>query len=86
MYWKLMFNQQNSLENASITFRFSWQMLQGILQKGHFRWVASWGGGGVPRKNKKKLLRICWNMLSFWNFWNPTNFFLVGGGGGVGKK
>ena len=30
-----------------------------------------WGGGG----QKKKLFRMCWNMLSFWNFWNPAKFF-----------
>ena len=38
---------------------------------GHFRWVGGWVWGGL----KKKLLRICWNMLSFWNFQNLTKCF-----------
>ena len=38
-----------------------------------------WGGGGGVKKSK--LLRNAWNMVSFWNFWDPMKF---GGGGGVG--
>ena len=33
----------------------------------------SGGGGGV----KKKLFRMCWNMLWFWNFWNLAKKFFL---------
>ena len=62
MYWKLMF--ETSLENASFTFRFSWQMLQIIL--GYFRWVARWGGGGVPRKKKSDKIFQRWGGGGGW--------------------
>ena len=29
------------------------------------------GGGGVQ---KSKLIRMAWNMVSFWNFWDPMKF------------
>ena len=35
---------------------------------------------------KRKLLRMCWNMLSFWNFWNLMTFFVQWGGGGPPQK
>ena len=36
------------------------------------------GGGGVQ---KSKLLRMAWNIVSFWNFWDPMKFSKFGGEG-----
>ena len=69
MYWKLMFK----------TDRTAWKMhlspsdLADRCFRVFCRWVIL--GKGVP---KKKLLRMCWNMLLFWNFWNLTKFFVLG--------
>ena len=81
MYLKLMFETD--------TTPWKMHLLPSDLADRCFRVFCRWvilGGwpGGVPRK--KKLLRICWNMFLFWNFWNPTTFFASGGGGGGGQK
>ena len=43
-----------------------------VFSKISFMWGGG-GGGGVCVK-KSKLLRMAWNMVLFWNFWDPMKF------------
>ena len=53
-----------------------------VFSKISFIFVGGGGGGGVQ---KSKLLRMAWNMVLFWNFWDPMKFSKFGGGGGEGE-